>query len=271
MTRSLRSLHGRRIVNTRALRQAADLDALLVDRGAEALSYPCIAIAPPPSTAELDDGLRALAGGGFDWLALTSVNSVHALADRIAELGLHVGPHPPFRTAAVGAATAEAARRTLGLEVAFVPTSHRAASLASELPLTGGGRVLFPASDLAPSSFADALADRGGRVRQVVAYRNVVGTGGVDLFAILRLRQVDAILFASASAVDGLLARISNQGGSSADLRPVPIICIGPVTRETALARGLDWANGAAVQTLAGLVDELEATLSPIASGAGTW
>lgn len=271
MTTPLRPLHGRRIVNTRALRQAADLDALLVARGAEALSYPCIAIAAPSSTADLDDGLRTLTGGGFDWLALTSVNSVHALADRIDELGLQIGSHPPFRTAAVGAATAEVARAALGLEVAFVPTRHRAASLASELPLADGGRVLFPASDLAPSSFADALAARGGRVRQVVAYRNVMGTGEVDLVANLRLRQVDAILLASASAVDGLLARISTEGGTSADLRRVPILCIGPATRETALARGLDRATGAAVQTLAGLVDALEATLSPIASGAFTW
>ncbi len=47
------ALRGKRIVNTRALHQAADFDALLTKYGAVPISYPCIVIEPPADTTQL--------------------------------------------------------------------------------------------------------------------------------------------------------------------------------------------------------------------------
>ena len=56
---SARPLSGKHVVNTRALHQAAELDALLRERCAEPISYPCIDIRPPEDCAALDAALRA--------------------------------------------------------------------------------------------------------------------------------------------------------------------------------------------------------------------
>ena len=78
-------LTGKRIVNTRATHQSSRFSSLLQNHGAEVIEYPCIAIAPPEDDAPLR---RALANrDAFDWLVLTSANTVLALASLL--------PQPP--------------------------------------------------------------------------------------------------------------------------------------------------------------------------------
>ena len=69
-------LSGKRIVNTRALSQAAELDDLLRAGGAIALSYPCIEIRQVDDTRALDDAIGELIGGGFDWWIVSSANAI---------------------------------------------------------------------------------------------------------------------------------------------------------------------------------------------------
>ena len=52
-------------------------------------------------------------------------------------------------------------------------------------------------------------------------------------------RAVDAVLFASPSAVTGCLERFAREGGDPGVLASVPIVCIGPVTAAAARARRL--------------------------------
>jgi len=74
------------VVNTRALSQAGELDRVLEAHGATPLSFPCIAIGPAPDVATLDGAIGRLGEGGFDWVVLTSVNTVEAVAERLADL-----------------------------------------------------------------------------------------------------------------------------------------------------------------------------------------
>ncbi len=69
---------GKRIVNTRATHQNSRFTALLQSQGAEVIEYPCIAIVPPEDDRPLREALANLAH--FDWLVLTSTNTVLALA-----------------------------------------------------------------------------------------------------------------------------------------------------------------------------------------------
>jgi uroporphyrinogen-III synthase len=261
-------LAGKRVVNTRSLHQAAEFDLLLCEHGATPLSYPCLRIVPPLDVAPLDTALADLVAGRFDWLALTSANTVEAIAERLGALGLGLPAEPGFAAVAIGLATAETAEKLLGLRETIIPAATRGEALARAIPVTAGARVLWPASDIARPEAVELLRQRGAGVTVVTAYRTVTGTGGVDLPRLLSSRQVDAVAFASPSAVDGLIARFRTEGGNLADLDDVAVVCLGPMTQETALARGFGQAVMSASPTLPDLIETLETALLSSVGGA---
>lgn len=265
-------LAGKRVVVTRAEHQADELDDLLRSRGAEPLPYPCIAIAPPDDPGPLDAALHAAAAGAFDWLALTSSNTVAALAARLAALQLAPAALRAVAVAAVGAATARAVERVLGLTPALTPTEFVAEALAAALIARGpaAGRALLCQADLARPALADALRAAGWTVTSVVAYRTVVGSGGIRLTEHLAAGGVDAITFTSPSTVQNLALRLAAEGGRLADLADVCIACLGPVTAAAARRLGLPVHVTPAVHTLPALAAALDAYWHPAAGLATT-
>ena len=257
------ALVGKRIVNTRALHQAGELDELLRTRGAVPLSYPCIAIEPVADTAELDAALAELCAGTFDWLALTSANAVHAVAVWAGRLP----SVPTTRLAVVGPGTAEAALRELGRRADVMPESYRAVELAAAMPVAPGERVLIPQSEIATSDLAEALRAKGAIVTVVTAYRTVVGSGGVDLPALLARGEVDAVILASSSAVDRCAERLNREGGNIVSLAGMPIVCIGPGTARIAQGHGLSSLIVPEEQTLAGVIHALEMEFAALSKG----
>lgn len=252
-------MNGRRIVVTRSLAQAAPLSDLLRKHGAEPLLYPCITIAPPDDHAPLDDALNRALAGGFDWLVLTSSNTVLALAQRLQALG-----HDPARLsglsiAAIGPATTATARRLLGLTPRLVPDEFVAEALAVALQPISGARVLLPQANLARSVLAATLGAAGAAVTSVVAYQTVIGRGGIDLGDALAAGRIDAITFTSSSTVDNFLARMRAEGGAPDQLAGLCLACLGPITAQTARKRGLAVAVTPATSTLDALVADLAA------------
>ena len=156
-------LKGKRIVNTRASVQARGLDDLLRAHGAIPISYPCLRIVPPDDLAPLDLALRELAAGQFDWLVLTSANTVQALRVRLDILGLKLAAES-WRVAAIGPATAAAVHELLGISGVTVPGEYLTEALADHLPLKPGARVFLPASTLAEPLLAERLTARGATV-----------------------------------------------------------------------------------------------------------
>lgn len=253
-------LSGKRVVVTRAVHQAAELEDLLRSRGAEPLLYPCIAIVPPEDCAPLDRALRAAAQGQFGWLVLTSANAVRALAERLGYLGLAADDLAGLSVAMVGPATVKAAGRLLGLTPDLVPAEAVAEALAAELlrTLAPGQQVLLPQADIARPLLADQLRAAGCEVTAVAAYRTIMGSGGVDLAPLLAAGQVDAITFTSSSTVHNFLRRLEAEGASPALLARVCLACIGPVTAETLARVGLTPTVVAKEHTLSGLLTSLE-------------
>jgi uroporphyrinogen-III synthase len=247
----------RRVVNTRAAHQADAFDAILRARGAVPLHYPCIEIAPAENPAVLDASLRHLAAGCYEWLALTSANTVVAIAHRLeaADIALKGAP---FRCAAVGPATAEAARDQLGLECAVVPEEFVAESLGESIPVLPGERVLLPESAIARPALARILTARGARVTVVPAYRTVCGQGGENIADLLAEKRIDALTFTSTSTVTNFLERLEREGGRREDLSGVCVACIGPRTAEAAREGGLASLVVPTVYTLEGLADALD-------------
>ncbi|NDJ60687.1 MAG: uroporphyrinogen-III synthase [Chloroflexi bacterium] len=251
------SLQNKRIVNTRATHQAAEFDALIRARGAAPLAYPCIAIQPPDDPSALDAALQRLASGDFDWLIITSANTVHSLAQRLGALGLSL-PNGVFKTAAVGPATTEAILASLGLTVDLMPDDYIAESLAAALNPQAGARICLPESAIARPTLAQHLQAAGAVVEVIKAYQTVRGSGGVNLPAMLAAGQVDAVTFTSSSTVEHFTARLADAGVDQHKLDQVALACIGPKTADTAAALGMTRAVVAAEHTLHGLLDSLE-------------
>ena len=252
-------LAGRHIAVTRPRERAAALVDALEALGAEVLAAPAIAVAPPASYDALDAALAALAS--YDWLALTSVAAVEAVAARLVALGTPDAHRPPLRIAVVGDATARAARARLG-RVDLVPAVHAADGLADAMPAVRGARVLFPCADRARDVLPTVLRARGAHVHRVVAY--CTGDAPAEALAPLARQAaagaLDAVLVASPSAAAAVARACGGAcGGSLARLRAV---CIGPTTADACRALALPVAAVAAAPTDAALVDALLAALA---------
>lgn len=257
-------LAGRRVVVTRAPHQAADFAALLRARGAVPLLYPAVEIVPPEDTGPLDGALRRAAAGEFDWLVVTSRNTVMALAGRIEALGLRDSLNQ-LHVAAVGPGTAEAVTEVLGAAVSLLPDEYVAESLVEAMQqVAGGQRVLLPQSAIARPILRSGLAAAGLEVEAVDAYRTVPGSGGDDIPTLLAARRIDAVTFTSSSTVVNFLARLDAAGADRHLLDGVCIACIGPIAGQTAGAHGLGPVVIPAEYTLDGLVAALEAHFSAL-------
>jgi uroporphyrinogen-III synthase len=154
--------------------------------------------------------------------------------------------------AAVGPATA-AALRDWGVEPDLVPEVATTAAVGRAFP-AGRGTVLLARADLANPELAAAIAAKGWRTREVVAYRTVP-VEALDPAARRRLDggQVDWVAFTAASTVTGFL-----RGYGGPPPPGVRVAAIGPVTAGAARSGGMRVAATAAEHTIAGLVEAIE-------------
>jgi uroporphyrinogen-III synthase len=251
-------LDGKYIINTRAVHQAEALNLLLRDKGAIPLNYPCIAIIPPQDQSELDAALADLTVGQFDWLILTSSNTVVSLSQRIEALELNL-QNAPFKTAAIGPATAEAAKELVHIpSIDHLPADYVAEALAQSLPILQGTRIFLPESSIARSTLTDILIERGAEVCVVDAYQTVCGHGGVVISEYIAKNQIDAITFTSSSTVICFGERLNKEGIHQESILALCVACIGPKTAATAYQCGFQNVAVASENTLDGLLAALE-------------
>jgi uroporphyrinogen-III synthase len=239
-------LAGRTILVTRPAERSTRLVKLLGQRGARAIVAPTIALRPVRSAA-LTAALHDLAGGGYDWIVLTSPATIATLADRLT------GPREVrAAVAAVGDGTAEAFRRWARRDPDLRPRTFTVAALGRAFP-RGEGRVLCPRADIAPDGLEEALAKKGWSAERVHAYRTVFARRlPAEATHALAQGAVDAVTFTSASTVRGFV-------GALEGVRGLPkVVCIGPVTAAEARAHGLTVHAVADPHTTDGLVSALE-------------
>lgn len=246
------TLRGRRVVVTRPLNQAAELQDLLEAHGATAILIPALEIQPPANSGPLDEALRE--AHRYAWVIFTSANAVERVAVRAAELGLP-RLRDAFETAhicAIGPAT-QAMLEAQGCRVALLPERYVAESVVSAfdtVPLQDV-RVLLPRATVARDVVPDALRERGAIVDVVEAYRS--GSPAASRAAIAdllhRRETVDWVTFTSGSTVANFLA----MGGQPL-LAGARVASIGPITSEVATKHGLRVDAEAEEHTAAGLV-----------------
>jgi uroporphyrinogen-III synthase len=231
-------LRGRVVVVSRDLDPDDALAAALRAEDAEVRCWPTRAYAPAEDPTPLREALHALAS--YDWVAFTSPRAVAAAADVASHerLAPPAGRGPP-RVAAVGASTARALRER-GWPVAVVNAGVGAADLVRTLAAgedPSGAVVLFVAGSLARDTLARELAVRGARVTRVEAYRTLLTPPDGARVREDLARGVDAVTFASPSAVDGVALAVDGDLAGALDERPT--VAIGPTTARALVGRGV--------------------------------
>jgi len=226
-------LAGKRIVITRATHQATALENLLRQYQAIPVLYPCIAIITPEDTSQLDTQLSRLES--YDWLILTSTNTVHILKKRLS--ALNINPDwTQFFVATVGDKTAHAFAKHFQHYPHFIPDRFSAKSLAQSLPINNRHRVFIPQSALADDMLSEILTERGADVTCVDAYETILGEGGEDVPTLLKQRKIDVLTFTSPSTVENFMQRIYPLRCSD-----VLALCIGSSTAATAKQVGFQY------------------------------
>jgi uroporphyrinogen-III synthase len=251
------SLEGKRVVVTRARDQARRLSDLLTERGARVLFVPTIEIAPPYSWAEVDDSIRQLAEGRFDWVAFTSRNGVQSFFARLGCL-----PADVFKSAEIAAVGSSTGALLVehGVQPDLVPQRFTAADLAAALGAGDGRRILLPRAETVPPDVVEALRAGGWDTHEVTAYRTVAATPeGPDADAV-RAGDFDVVTLTSASTARGFAAAFSTSalGLGTEDARGRLVAAIGPVTAAACREEGMRVDVMPDEHTVPGLVAALE-------------
>ena len=252
-------LAGRRVLVTRSAHQTGKLSEGLRALGAEPVEVPVLEIVPPESYAPLDDALRHLER--FDWLILTSTNTLEAVSARGARFGVNPASAAGLNVAAVGRATAEAARH-YGFRVAVVPEAQVAEGLVLALgEKVRGKRVLLPRAAVARDLIPDALRELGATVSVVDAYRNVLPAAAAELLRQAFSEKIDAATFTSSSSATHL-AEAARAAGIAWPFEGVAAVSIGPITTKTLRDLGWEPAAEANPYDISGLIAGVVQTLS---------
>lgn len=220
------------------------LAAAVSARGGEPLTAPVIEFREPADQLAFSRECDRLAGGSYDWVAVTSATAVEALKRH--DVSVPAGT----RVAAVGPATRDALQAE-GFAVDFMPaTEFSAAAMVTEWP-GAEGSVLLPQSAIAEPTLAEGLAARGLAVTTVSAYETHPLTWSESIRRQLVDGEFSAVLLTSAS----IARAIADQGIRIPSATVVA--CIGESTAAGARHAGLPVHAVAQQSTAAALVDEL--------------
>jgi uroporphyrinogen III methyltransferase / synthase len=268
----------RRVMITRSKQGNEELRGRLEELGFKVVALETMRFLPPGDWSPVDESLSGLSS--FDWLVITSPIGADSFLQRMRWLSLAV-PWVEDRpaVATVGAKTRDALR-SAGVRVDFVPTEYTTRALAEELPRDRGKELLLLRADIADPDFVTSLKSDGFEVREHAIYRTDVRMADPASAAQGRDENdgsgggrdgdgddgddgddddgpVDAIIFASPSAVEAFVAMRDPARLRLLNSRGVLAACIGPVTARAAQERGFEHILISKVHTLDDLIREL--------------
>lgn len=255
-------LFGKRVLVTRARSQSSVLAEQIDELGGEAVEFPVIRLRQPESPEVLEALDRALHRlEEFDWVLFTSPNGVVYFFDRLRRLGVDIRSMHKARVAAVGPKTAELLAER-GIVAKRLPSRFQGEGLLeSILPeLLPGQQALLPRSDIARDYLPVKLKELGLGVTEVDVYETVLEEDQSDeVLEQLGNREIHIVTFTSSSTVENLLGILRRAGAAdpAALFEGTAVVCIGPLTAETAVKHGLRVTAMAAEATIDSLVETL--------------
>lgn len=232
-----RPLFGKRVLVTRARKQASEFARGLRELGADVRETPAIEIADPESWGPFDHAVKSIERD--TWLVFTSANGAEKTVERLRATGHDIRALKGPRVVAIGPATA-AACEAAGLKVDAVPGEFVAEGVVKffETQDVKARRIsIFRAAE-AREVLPDALRQMGADVNVVPVYRTVQpAAGGEELAAELLSGAIDLVTFTSSSTVTNFIRLIGEPAARKLP-PPVKIAAIGPITAETARKAG---------------------------------
>jgi len=245
-----------RVLVTRPEEDGRRFAALLGEHGVAGVIVPAIEIEIISQNAALADALARL--GSFDLAIVTSRNGARAVRAAAARLQVDIST---VRWAAVGRATARELV-SAGVGEVWLPDASNAATLASQLPVTTGGRILWVRGELADEELTHKLRERNAHVEAVVAYRTIQApsTSRALLADALEQGPIDGVVLASASAVRGLVELADDRNRPA--VLSIPALCVGVRTAEAARAAGFQVVVASDIQAASALAELTAAFLA---------
>jgi len=225
-------LAGRRIVVTRARKQAGGLAQRIETLGGEVIEFPTIEILPPASFAELDRAARQI--DNYHWIIFTSVNSVEPFLERLNLAGKTVSDLGHAQVVAIGSETAKRLDAA-AVAVAVIPTRYQAEGILESLDPSAlaGKRVLIPRAAIARDVLPETLRQWGATVDVVEAYRTVAPAfDATKIRRSLQQGSIDMITFTSSSTASNFV-QLCGGDSLAALAGTAAIASIGPITART--------------------------------------
>jgi uroporphyrinogen III methyltransferase/synthase len=223
-----RPLFGRKIVVTRARKQAGILSNRLRLLGADVYELPTIRVVPPENLWEFGELVRD--AYQYDWLIFTSPNGVDAFFDMYYKLYSDARNIGNVKIAAIGPATAQRIKE-FHLSVDLQPKQFVAEAIIKEFQETGSVenlKFLLARAEGAREALPRKLIELGAIVDETIAYRTIPESdniaGSLERF---RAGGADFITFTSSSTVEHFLSL--NLPWS----KSLKTASIGPITSET--------------------------------------
>ena len=234
-------LFGKKVIVTRAREQASDLLRLLEEAGADCIEFPTIEITPLDNYDSLDRAFEKLAA--YNWIIFTSVNGVKIFFKKLEEHGWDSRKLCGVKIAAIGSKTAFELK-TFGINPDLVPNEYRAESIITELMKGGpvkGLSFLIPRAETAREILPAELEKMGASVDVVPIYRTIRPSADIGkIKKMLTEGEVDIITFTSSSTVQNFMEMFKDSSDDFHMCMKKPaIMCIGPITADTASKAGL--------------------------------
>jgi uroporphyrinogen III methyltransferase / synthase len=250
-----RALFGKRVLITRAGPQSGAFAWSLLERGAQPILAPTIAIAPPDDLAAAEHALGELSS--YNWIVFTSQNGVDAFFDRLHARGADARVIGSVKVATIGDRTAERLR-DYGVRADLIPKVFVGEDVACAIVERSapGDRVLVFRAQEARDALVRMLEEAGRFAMVVPAYQTVVPS---DAAFEQKARSADVLTFTSASTVRGFTALLGGESAAAATAQEKCVACIGPITAQAALDTGLRVDVVATTYTTSGLLDSLDA------------
>ena len=219
-------LSGRRLVVTRAAKQASGITARLTALGAEVVETPMI------ETRAVDGSMDFDSLANFETLAFTSVNGVESFFGQLLASGRDIRELAGKKIASVGKIT-EKKLLEYGIRCDFVPEDHTGEGLGKLLAekcaarSIDESRILLLQGNLADETLLKLLP----QATRWVVYETLPVTE-LPEWKREAVSAADAVVFASTSAVENF--------AKMTDARPALSFCIGRMTENAARKHGFE-------------------------------
>ena len=253
--RDMLPLSGIRAVVTRPKELSSRLSAMLRERGAEVIELPTIRIVPSSDGDRLENAIRDVSDGKYEWIVFTSPSGVRIFMDKLVDQS-DIRSLAFCRIACIGKGS-EKELHKYGIKADMVPSVYDGEHLGRELSrrLREGDRVLIPRAREGNRELVDELSAVNGVTVNDLATYNTEYRSFEWFDAAYVFSDPDTYaVFTSASTVRGFV-----NGSGLADHSDIKAVCIGRQTAAEAEKYGMKTfiADEATLDSLVKKIEEI--------------